>query len=375
MPPKRAALSEISGNTQRGPNLTPEERLTIIAKSRAGVSTMELAQEFNRDASTIRRTLYRAAKHNTIYDLPRPGRPKVISEHQRRIIWRLVRKSPKVTYKVLQEAATIIQPDGTALRPPGRNTIWRMLRKMGLARYRCRKRPRLEYQHAQERLKWCRRFRYFPWSNHTVRFSDECSVEKGKGQKQEWCFRYKHEKWNQKMITPIATSTQRSQMVWASIWLNNRGQPCRSPLVIMERDTTARKYGYTAKSYIKALEIGLLPSWRPGQRFMHDNAPIHQAHIAKEWLTSHGITVILWPPYSPDLNPIEHLWGRLKQIMFHEFPEYNAFSNVRTNWAGFCEALKEAWLLIPPAVIRSLIMSMPRRISAVRRAKGWQTRY
>jgi transposase len=40
--------------------------------------------------------------------------------------------------------------------------------------------------------------------------------------------------------------------------------------------------------------------------FMQDNAPIHTAHIIKDWLEEMAIEVLEWPPYSPDLNPIEH---------------------------------------------------------------------
>ena len=40
---------------------------------------------------------------------------------------------------------------------------------------------------------------------------------------------------------------------------------------------------------------------------MQDNASIHTSRLARDWLQEHGIEVTDWPPYSPDLNPIEHL--------------------------------------------------------------------
>jgi hypothetical protein len=61
------------------------------------------------------------------------------------------------------------------------------------------------------------------------------------------------------MLTPISTGSKPAQMVWASIWLNERGRARRSPLVIMERDPDAPRRSYSAKSYIKALTKGLLP--------------------------------------------------------------------------------------------------------------------
>ena len=79
------------------------------------------------------------------------------------------------------------------------------------------------------------------------------------------------------MIQAVTCHQRPRQMVWASIWLDERGKPRRSPLVIMERDPTAKKNGYSAKSYIKALKKGLLPHWRRTQLFMQDNASIHRA--------------------------------------------------------------------------------------------------
>lgn len=34
-----------------------------------------------------------------------------------------------------------------------------------------------------------------------------------------------------------------------------------------------------------------------------------------EWFENMGIELLEWPPYSPDLNPIEQLWFKLKQLV------------------------------------------------------------
>jgi transposase len=177
------------------------------------------------------------------------------------------------------------------------------------------------------------------------------------------------------MITALETSRRPAQMVWASVWLDERGRPRRSPLIIMDRDMDALKKRYSSKSNIKALNKGLLPHWRRSHAFMQDNARIHTSRAAMAFLRSYGITPITWPPYSPDLNPIEHLWWHLKKRMHKFYPQYNNFGRAQEEWVGFCEALKQCWRAIPGSLIRRLIMSMPRRMAACRKARGWQTKY
>jgi hypothetical protein len=64
------------------------------------------------------------------------------------------------------------------------------------------------------------------------------------------------------MISPVNAGHAPQTMVWALIWLNERGHPRRSDLVIVERGDDAPQGGYPAQSYIEALTEGFLLNWR-----------------------------------------------------------------------------------------------------------------
>ncbi len=95
--------------------------------------------------------------------------------------------------------------------------------------------------------------------------------------------------------------------------------------------------------------------------FQQDLAPAHTAKGTKSWFNDHGVTVLDWPANSPDLNPIDNLWGIVKRKM----------RDTRPNNADDLKAtVKETWASIPPQQSHKLITSMPRRIEAVIKAKS-----
>ena len=65
--------------------------------------------------------------------------------------------------------------------------------------------------------------------------------------------------------------------------------------------------------FINWLEKVLIPELRPGQVVIMDNASFHKSKRIQEIIAAHGCHLLYLPPYSPDLNPIEHYWAWLKK--------------------------------------------------------------
>ena len=106
-----------------------------------------------------------------------------------------------------------------------------------------------------------------------------------------------------------------------------------------------------------------------------DNALIHTSNLIKVWLETHGIWTLEFPPYSPDLNLIERLWLALKRKVLELHPQLEQMGQSERDLQYLIEACKEAWMALDQGLMRRLIDSMERRLKAVRRAHGWQTKY
>jgi hypothetical protein len=88
-----------------------------------------------------------------------------------------------------------------------------------------------------------------------------------------------------------------------------------------------------------------------------------------------GINVTDWPPYSPDLNPIEHISWHLEAKILELHPELKDLGAGKEGKATLKQALIEAWDAIDNTIIEACLESMCRRRDAVIAAKGWHTKY
>ncbi|CEL11785.1 hypothetical protein ASPCAL14881 [Aspergillus calidoustus] len=160
-------------------------------------------------------------------------------------------------------------------------------------------------------------------------------------------------------------------MVWASIWGGNR-----SDIVIMEADENSKRQGYSRFSYLKMLQEQLPTIWEPGLLFMQDNASIHTATVVKKWLNSEAIPLLEWPAISPDLNPIEHAWNRLKETISDIDLALAMYTGDQGElYKRYLDTIDTAWAKISQEYFDGLIESMPRRVKACIAARGWYTKY
>ena len=106
-------------------------------------------------------------------------------------------------------------------------------------------------------------------------------------------------------------------MFWASFFGNEKG-----PCLFWEK-----QWGTITSSFYSNRIVPLIHgmiTMEPRLSVMQDNAPPHKAARTMEELEERQITPILWPPYSPDLNPIEAVWNWMKNYIQFHFPDLSA---------------------------------------------------
>ena len=59
----------------------------------------------------------------------------------------------------------------------------------------------------------------------------------------------------------------------------------------------------------------LCPTLRPGDLVIMDNLPPHKSTETLSFIQQLGAEVLFLPAYSPDLNPIEKMWSKLKEFL------------------------------------------------------------
>ncbi len=98
--------------------------------------------------------------------------------------------------------------------------------------------------------------------------------------------------------------------------------------------------------------------------FQQDNAPYHKAQIISDWFLVHDneFTLLKWPPQSPDLNPIEHIWDVVER-------EIHIIDVQPTNLQQLCDAIMSIWTKISEECFQHLAESMSWRIKVISEGK------
>ncbi|UYV73407.1 Transposase [Cordylochernes scorpioides] len=169
-------------------------------------------------------------------------------------------------------------------------------------------------------------------------------------------WRRRGERSNPAAIVERPTVRQRGIMVWGAIAYDSR-----SPLLRIQGTMTAQRY---VDDVLRPVTFPYLQGV-PNALYQQDNARPHTARISQQALQD--VQMLLWPPYSPDLSPIEHVWDIIGRRL-HALPQPRSEDEL---W----QMVEREWRAIPQGAIRTLIDSLPRRVAACIAVRGGPTCY
>ena len=339
------------------PRLSKEERERAMGMLECGISATRVAQRFGCSRRMVYNLQERHQATGTTTDRPRSGRPRVTSARQDRAI---VREHVRNPFRTAAQ---------TARETPGRNnprisrfTVRRRLSARQIRAYRPYVGPVLTEQRMRNRAQWAANHGQAQWGLQNWRrvvFSDESRYRLFQADGRQRVYRRRNQRFQRNNVREVDRFGGGSIMVWGAIKFGWRSQ-----LVVIEDNLTSQRY------IDEVVTPHVLPYFRnnPNSVFMHDNARPHAARRTTDHLQINNIVTLPWPAYSPDMNPIEHLWDHLDRRVRSRQPGPQNLRQLR-------QMLIDEWNNFPQYRINRLITSMPRRVAALSRARGGHTRY
>lgn len=332
------------------PKIHPVTKALII-KMLKTKSTAEVAGTFNVSQRSVQRIKKRREETGDVFDMPRSGRPHKTTAREERLLVRKSKASPSSTAAELQQAWSPQVPVST-------RTVCRILSRNGLHGRISAQKPALNKRQLKNRVAFAKAHSLLngwtleKWQK--VDFSDESSVELHH-RRRKYCRRPTGARMDPKYTQKTVKFGGGKLMVWGYIQYEGVRNICK-----VEGNINSLKYQ-------EVLATSYIPNHKRGQILQQDGAPSHTSISTSKFLNAKKIKVLQdWPAQSPDMNIIEHVWGRMKEEAWKTKPK-----NLDELW----EACKTAFFAIPDDFINKLYESLSNRMDAVLQAHGSHTKY
>lgn len=325
--PKNTQLSEI-------------ERGKVLAFRNCGMTGYEIAKRINRSKTVVYNYLKNPGKYG---QQKRTGRPSSLTVRQKRAIVRTACSKNETSNQIRRELQL----------PCTSRTVRNVLQKNPNVRYaKVKSHLPLTKQHKTDRVEFAKKHVSFGTQWEDVVFSDEkkFNLDGPDGFRYYW-----HDIRKDKALFTKRQFGGGSAMVWGGFAAKGT-----TPIVFMQCKTNSQ-------TYLDILAENLLPEApliTSGEYlFQQDNASIHVSAASKSWFQANSVKLLDWPARSPDLNPMENLWGILAREVYKNGTQYK-------NKHDLMSAIKLAWEKIPKQTLTKLSQSMTARMINVIEKKG-----
>lgn len=325
-----------------GKFLSDIEKAQITILKRQGLSNRKIAAEINRSARVVNNFLKKGENYGR--KDPTKGNTKLNQRQKNQFLALASTGQHTVNEMITQIGLPIKKSRGC-----------KILNSSGNFKYTKRQKiPSLRPHHIEARMAWARK--YMSWSTEwtNVVFSDEkkFNLDGPDGFQYYW-----HDLRKEPQLFKKRNFGGGSLMLWAGFSMYGR-----THLVKCDGRMNSQKY-------IDMLDTELINFTDDRMDgdfvFQQDNAAIHVSRQSRAWFDDKEIELLDWPACSPDLNPIENLWGILARRVYANGLQYASINEL---YVAVCTA----WREIPQTIIDNLINSMQKRVFEVIKRNGMQ---
>jgi hypothetical protein len=304
--------------------------------------------------STVRRTVTRFERTGDVKDSSRSGRPRITDENTDINIAVVARVETHNSRP--KQVKRKLDLDCSA------RTVRRREDEAGVFGRVARTVHKLTGNDLRRRLAFANGYKHWTvqqWER--VIFSDEKKWSLGQ-HGQQWVQRPRGEAYN-----PDYTVTKNENPTLVTLWgcfaAHEIGQA-----EIFEGDMNGQKYCSLLEANLKPTFKKFFPQGEVGEQwyFQQDNDPSHTSSRARQWFHCNGVTVLDFPPWSPDLNPIENVWSQLVRAV----DTHNARDEAELE-----AAIQKEWESIDADYLTTLVHSMPKRLQMVIDNNGYKIHY
>lgn len=283
----------------------------MIVLKRAGYSIRDICKRIreeegcNYNIRSVYRLWKKFSKRHTILDLPRRKRVRKLDDNMLELIDSLLMDNDELTARQLRVHLTEKYPSLNV----SLSTIKRARKTKGWVCTKPHYCQLLREANKIKRVEWCQRQINNKEQFRNVVFTDECSVQLE--QHSKICFR--------KQRQPRALKQRAKHPTKVHIWGGISYQGA-TKVVIFSGIMNAVRYGQILDSSLLQFIDECYPE---GHRLQQDNDPKHRSKYIERYFVNNGINWWKTPAESPDLNPIENVWGSLKQFLRNKFKPKN----------------------------------------------------
>lgn len=333
----------------RASGLTEAEKGAILAYNKLKMSYRAISKQVNRSTKVISNFLKDPNKYGTSYG--NKNACKLSERDKRRLA-----KEASSTGVSARNLVTSLKMDISV------RTVQRYLKDSSVFQYVKRnKAPKLSNKNKEARVKWAKSMLSSNTNWSQIVWSDEkkFNLDGPDGLGYYW-----HDIRQAKQTFFSRHSGGGSVMVWGCFSGSGLGE-----LALLTGKQTAQNYCTTISNYLVPFMVQHYgDNTEEWAQFQQDNAPIHKAMVTKQFLLHEKIKVMDWPAYSPDLNPIENLWGLLSRAVYRNGRQFSTRSDL-------IQAIFEEWGKIQINYLHKLVESMPNRCFQVIERKGDKSSY